>query len=33
MAVHEAGYALVALLSKHADPVAKITIPAVGEGA
>jgi cell division protease FtsH len=30
VAVHEAGHALVALLSKHADPVAKITILPAG---
>ena len=30
MAVHEAGHALVVLLSEHADPVAKITIPPAG---
>ena len=30
MAVHESGHALVALLSEHADPVAKITILPAG---
>ena len=30
MAVHEAGHALVAFLSEHADPVAKITILPAG---
>jgi len=30
VAVHEAGHALVALLSEHADPVAKITILPAG---
>ncbi|MGH9079549.1 MAG: ATP-dependent zinc metalloprotease FtsH [Acidimicrobiales bacterium] len=30
VAVHESGHALVALLSKHADPVAKITILPAG---
>ncbi len=30
VAVHEAGHTLVALLSKHADPVAKITILPAG---
>ena len=31
VAVHEAGHALVAFLSKHADPVAKITILPAGQ--
>jgi cell division protease FtsH len=31
VAVHESGHALVAVLSEHADPVAKITIlPSAG---
>jgi cell division protease FtsH len=30
VAVHEAGHALVVLLSEHADPVAKITILPAG---
>ena len=33
VAVHESGHALVAVLSEHADPVAKITILPAGRGA
>ena len=31
MAIHESGHALVAALSEHADPVAKITILPAGQ--
>ena len=31
VAIHESGHALVAALSEHADPVAKITILPAGQ--